>query len=225
MRSLDILGNNIGEEQANSFIQVLDARDTLTTLCGLTGTETELDLSNRGLSASCAILVANEIKVNSALNSVNILGNSIGEEQANNLINLLNANGTLKTLCGFTGTETELDLSNRNLTASCAILVANEVKVNRCVSSITFGGDEEPESNYIHKTEVKGWSFNIDDRVIYEGRECRVSQQVNSEGRLRVKCYYPPAKLTADMTEADLSGLGLGAGGVTIAAAFLPRMG
>ena len=67
---MDILGNNIGEEQANQLIQLLDTSDTLKTLCGFSGTETELDLSNRGLSASCAILVANEVKVNSPMRKI-----------------------------------------------------------------------------------------------------------------------------------------------------------
>ena len=74
---MDILGNNVGEEQANNLIQLLDGSDTLQTLCGLTGTETELDLSGRNLSASCAILVANEVKVNRALIKLDISGNNL----------------------------------------------------------------------------------------------------------------------------------------------------
>ena len=88
------------------------------------------------------------------------------------------------------------------------------------MTSISFGGDE---SSYIKKANVKGNSFNVGDTVVYQDRECTVSQAVDSDGDLKVR--YPPAKLTADMTEADLSGLGLGVGGATIAAAFLPRMG
>merc|ERR1719331_1478833 len=79
LRSLDILGNNIGEEQANNLIQILDASDTLSTLCGFTGTETELDLSNRNLSASCAILVANEVKFNSAMIKFTFSGDTYRE--------------------------------------------------------------------------------------------------------------------------------------------------
>ena len=77
MRSLGILGNNIGEEQANNLIQILDGSDTLTTLCGFTGTETELDLSGRSLSASCAILVANEVKFNSVMIKLDISNNKL----------------------------------------------------------------------------------------------------------------------------------------------------
>ena len=87
------------------------------------------------------------------------------------------------------------------------------------MTSISFGGDE---SSYIKKANVKGQSFNVGDTVVYQDRECTVSWAVDSDDELVVR--YPPAKLTADMTEADLSGLGLGAGGATIAAAFLPRM-
>ena len=79
---MDILGNNVGEEQANNLIQLLDGSDTLQTLCGLTGTETELDLSGRNLSASCAILVANEVKVNSALRSLDISKNKLTRGKA-----------------------------------------------------------------------------------------------------------------------------------------------
>ena len=82
LTSVDILGNNIGDEQANNLIQLLDYSDKLTTLCGFTGTETELNLSNRNLSASCAILVANEVKVNRALIDLDISKNNLGSDGA-----------------------------------------------------------------------------------------------------------------------------------------------
>ena len=78
LSSLNILGNQISEEQANNLVQLLDASDTLKTLCGFSGTETALDLSKRGLSASCAILVANEIKLNSTLRTLNVANNNLG---------------------------------------------------------------------------------------------------------------------------------------------------
>ena len=107
MRSLGILGNNIGEELANNFIQILDASDTLTTLCGFTGTETELDLSGRNLSASCAILVANEVKFNSALRSFTFSGDNEKSQPATLTVDM-----------------TEADLSGKALGASGAIMAA-----------------------------------------------------------------------------------------------------
>ena len=79
---MNILGNYIGTEQARNLIAILDASDKLTTLCGFTGNETELDLSQKGLYACCAVLVANEIMVNRALTSVNLSGNELRAEGA-----------------------------------------------------------------------------------------------------------------------------------------------
>ena len=88
------------------------------------------------------------------------------------------------------------------------------------MTTILFGDDE---SDYITKDQVQGESFNVGDEVTYQGQVCVVSKGVDSlNGDL--KLHYPPAKLTTDMIDVDLNGLSLGAGGATIAAAFLSRM-
>ena len=107
---MDILGNNIGEEQANNLIQALDGSDTLTTLCGFTGTETELDLSGRNLSASCAILVANEVKFNSVMMKLKIHKLELPIQEIK--------------------TATELDLSNKELNNLDAIVIAALLPLN-----------------------------------------------------------------------------------------------
>jgi hypothetical protein len=67
---VNILGNAIGVDQAQKLIEILDASCTLTTLCGFTGEETELDLSMRGLSTPCdATLLSNEAKAGGLLAS------------------------------------------------------------------------------------------------------------------------------------------------------------
>ena len=76
--------------------------------------------------------------VNRALTSVNMLGSFIGDEQARNLIGIVGTSDKLKTLCGFTSNETALDLSKKGLGAGCAVLVANEMKVNRALTSINL---------------------------------------------------------------------------------------
>jgi Leucine-rich repeat (LRR) protein len=134
--SVNVLGNSIGVEPAQELINILQAKDKRTTLCGFSGDETELDLSNKNLSAGCAVLVANEISDMGAISSVDVLGNSIGVEQAQELINILQAKDKLTTLCGFSGDETELDLRNKNLSAGCAVLVANEISDMRALSSL-----------------------------------------------------------------------------------------
>ena len=59
------------------------------------------------------------ITTKGAISNVNILSNNIGAEQANKLIKIMENHSNLKTLCGFSGDETELDLSNKNLSAGC----------------------------------------------------------------------------------------------------------
>jgi hypothetical protein len=75
--SVNVLGNSIGVEHAQELITILQAKEKLITLCGFSGDETELDLSNKNLSAGCAVLVANEIINNGALSSLNLASNSI----------------------------------------------------------------------------------------------------------------------------------------------------
>ena len=74
---------------------------------------------------------------------MNILSNYIGADQAIKLIAIMASKPNLTTLCGFSGDETELDLSNKNLSAGCAVLVANEVKNNGALlETITFGDNQ-----------------------------------------------------------------------------------
>ena len=57
----------------------MQTKEKLTTLCGFSGDETELNLSKKNLSAGCAVLVANEISDMGALTSLDI-SNQVDEE-------------------------------------------------------------------------------------------------------------------------------------------------
>jgi hypothetical protein len=61
LSSANFLGNFIPVEQAQELVKIMRSKDTLTTLCGLTGEETELDFSSQGLGAGDAVLIANDI--------------------------------------------------------------------------------------------------------------------------------------------------------------------
>ena len=110
--------------------------------------------------------------------------------------------------------------SVRGLQAHDAQIMVSMLPKCTALKSITFGC--ETESGYIKKDKTEGASFNVGNTVIYQGRECTVSKEADSDGNLRVR--YPPANLTVDMMEADLSQVKLGPGDATIAAAFLRRM-
>ena len=87
--SVNVLGNSIGVEQAQELIKILQARDKLTTLCGFSGDETELDLSNKNLSDGCAVLIANEISDMGALSVIGVSFNNFGRTGALSLCNAL----------------------------------------------------------------------------------------------------------------------------------------
>jgi Ran GTPase-activating protein (RanGAP) involved in mRNA processing and transport len=103
--SVNVLGNSIGVEQAQELIKILQARDKLTTVCGFSGDETELDLSNHNLSAGCAVLIANEISDMGALSVLSLKSNRLATKEGGEaLAQALANNYTLK----------ELDVSSNN---------------------------------------------------------------------------------------------------------------
>lgn len=79
LTSVNILSNYIGTDQAKQLIDIKRKNPRLTTLCGFSGNETELDLSNKNLHAGCALLIANELNNNGALTSLNLSNNNLGE--------------------------------------------------------------------------------------------------------------------------------------------------
>jgi hypothetical protein len=109
----------------------------------------ELDLSNQqvgncgeALDAAFAREMAVGISGNGAISSVNVLGNFIGVEQALELIKILHTKEKLTTLCGFIGDETELNLSKKNLSAGCGVLVANEFSDMRALLSLNISDNQ-----------------------------------------------------------------------------------
>jgi hypothetical protein len=88
--------------------------------------------------------IANAIKDMGAISSVNVLGNSIGVEQAQELIKILQTKEKLTTLCGFSGDETELNLSKKKLSAGCAVLVANEISDMGALKKLNLSDTEIP---------------------------------------------------------------------------------
>ena len=95
--------------------------------------------------------------------------------------------------------------------------IHNANSANGALASLTFG---DGESDYIKKDDCKGGSFDVGAIVEYQGKQCKVSEAADSDGDLKVSFS---ATLETSMTEADISGLKLGAAGAIIAAAFLPK--
>jgi hypothetical protein len=81
--SVNLLKNNIPVEQAQELVKIMQSKEELLTLCGLSKEETELDFSRRGqrgqrLCAGDAVLLANDISDMGDVSLLNLAGNTIG---------------------------------------------------------------------------------------------------------------------------------------------------
>ena len=92
-----------------------------------------LDRPQLGVTA-----LANAIPDMRAMSSVNLLKNSIGVEQARTLVIILKEHPTLKSLCGNSGEETELDMSGKGMDAGDAIMLVPEIVDNRALLSLNI---------------------------------------------------------------------------------------
>jgi Ran GTPase-activating protein (RanGAP) involved in mRNA processing and transport len=158
--SANLLGNYISVEQAQELAKIMQAKENLTTLCGLSREETELDFSGQKLGAGDAVLIANDISNMRAISSVNVLFNDIGAEQAHALANILKEHATLKSLCGNKGNETQLDMSGKKIGADGAIMLAPEIADNEAISQFTFSGDRSDSKPITMETSMTEADFS-----------------------------------------------------------------
>jgi hypothetical protein len=75
--SINLLKNQIPVEQVQELVKTMQAKENLTTLCGLSKEKTELDFSSQGLSAGDVVLIANDISDMGALTSLSVADNDI----------------------------------------------------------------------------------------------------------------------------------------------------
>jgi hypothetical protein len=93
--------------------------------------------SNPIILAGIAAL-ANVIPDMGAISSVNLLKNGIGTDHAKKLVGILKTHPTLKSLCGNTGNEIELDMSGKMHGAGDAIMLVPEVIDNGALTSLNM---------------------------------------------------------------------------------------
>ena len=78
---------------------------------------------------------------NRAILSVNLLKNNIGIDQARALASILKEHPTLKSLCGNSGEETELDMSGKGMDAGDAIMLVPEIVDNGALTKLDISGN------------------------------------------------------------------------------------
>jgi hypothetical protein len=131
--SANLLKNNIPVEQAQELVKIMQSHKTLTTLCGLSGKETELNMSCKMRGAGDAVMLAPEIIDNGALSKI-IFG---GDRYHNGDKWVIPEPATLK--LGMA----EADLSNKNLGAGGAIIVSTWIthKDNGAMTSLNLASN------------------------------------------------------------------------------------
>ncbi|KAK3246505.1 hypothetical protein CYMTET_43966, partial [Cymbomonas tetramitiformis] len=112
LRTADLLGNDLREAGAAVALAALGASDTLTSLCGIPPGAARADLSGRMLDPGDAALLAGELRCNSSLTAVNLLGNRLGKAGVAAVVAAFEARAALRTLCGLEAGCRELRLQH-----------------------------------------------------------------------------------------------------------------
>jgi Leucine-rich repeat (LRR) protein len=75
--SINLLKNHIEVEQVQELVKIMQGKEKLVTLCGLSKEATELDFSKQDLRAGDAVLIANDISDMGALTTLDISENKL----------------------------------------------------------------------------------------------------------------------------------------------------
>ena len=90
----------------------------------------DLDFMGRGAYvAKGTTALADALRINGGLTSVSLLGNNLNKKAAQMLLQIKAEKPNLRTLCGLTHDETQLNYGNRGLGAADAMLLAQEIAV------------------------------------------------------------------------------------------------
>jgi hypothetical protein len=126
--SLNLASNNLGAPLLPDFWTYHPGIEAAYRFMHANGSHQEA--APAGTSYPVAIAIANAIKDMGAISSVNLLKNGISMEQAKALASVLMEHPTLKSLCGNSGNETELDMSSKEIGAEGAVMLAPEIAGN-----------------------------------------------------------------------------------------------
>jgi hypothetical protein len=178
MTSLHVGMNSIPEKEMKEIITIAMCMDSMKILCEVPIKDkalTELDISGQDLGMEGALVVAEYLRDNGAISSINLLKNRIPVWQAQELVKIMQAKEKLITLCGLSKEETELDFSGQDLVAGDAVLIANDISDMGALSSLNLS-----ENNIGQCTidDGGGWTLWDDD---FEGKGKRWKNKETGE--------------------------------------------
>jgi hypothetical protein len=140
--SVNLLKNSVPVEQAQELVKIMQSKEKLNTLCGLSGNEAMLDFSAQGLGPGDAVLIANDISDMGALTSLNMSKNGLLSKEGGKVLGeMLKGNTLLK--------ELDVSSSGKGMPSSktdgsgFAKELAVGIKDNGDLSKIIFGGDKQ----------------------------------------------------------------------------------
>ena len=122
---------------------------------------------------------------NRAISSVNLLLNDIGIDQAENLVGILKEHPTLKSLCGNTGNETELDMSSKMGGAADAIMLVPEIVDNMVMTSLNLS-----DNNLGELVLPEGWAYRFYEYTHTDGR-VQAENPGKSDGSIAITNSIP----------------------------------
>ena len=94
-------------------------------------------LSRNNLQSEGASALAPALAANASLTSVNLLANKMDIESATMLLKVKAEKSMLRTLCGLTHEETEINLNSQGLGPADAMLLAPEVSVMTSLTNLS----------------------------------------------------------------------------------------
>ena len=140
------------------------------------------DLSEKFIGACGAMVVAHLLEFSRALISANLDYNNIGDEGAIAISAVLESNTTLEHL------SLKPCSDGTKITAVGAQAIAKMLVVNRALKTLNLSNNDiGGEFGYVKKDKLQGTSFKKGDTVQYNGQQCIVFMEEDSDGNLMVQ--------------------------------------
>ncbi|KAJ1637484.1 hypothetical protein T492DRAFT_859893 [Pavlovales sp. CCMP2436] len=141
LTTLNMLSNCwLTERGARALVAVAESKpNQIRSLCGIAADATYADLSDRGLDAADAVLLAFELRVNATLTKLDLGCNKIGDVGAQHIAEALKVNATL----------TNLDLLYNGIGVVGMQHIAAAIKVNSTVTQLDIRNNDLADSSEI----------------------------------------------------------------------------
>ena len=140
----------------------------------------QLDLSGNKLGPEGAAALAPAIAVSASVTELNLYQNYIKDEGVTAICEALQSNKETK-LASLDIGFNSIGPAGAKSVAAMAAVVASLTSLNLAENNL--GG----ETGYVKATKVQGTSFNVGDKVVYEGREMIVSAGKDRDGDIKMK--------------------------------------